>query len=83
MEDRKIWANAVLKDGKLIFWSTGNEKYEVWDFNKDFLYSGLSMGKEIASGKYELKKQIVRNFEDTSFYEQFELHEDFKGRKPY
>ncbi len=81
--NNEIWANAVLKDGKLMFWRTGNEKYEVWDFNKDFLYSGMDMRKEIESGKYELRKQIVRSFEDTSFYEQFELHEDFKGKNPY
>ena len=79
----EMWANAVLKDGKLMFWRTGNEKYEVWDFSKDFLYSGMDMGKEIASCKYELIKQIVSSFEDTSFYEQFELHEGFKGRSPY
>lgn len=79
----EIWANAVLKDGKLMFWRTGGEKYEVWDFNEDFLYSGMDMRREIESGKYELRKQIVEDFDDASFYEQFELHEDFKGRKPY
>lgn len=83
MEDRKIWANAVLKDGKLMFWWTGSECHDVYDFYKDFMYAGLKMLDEVASGKCELKKKIVSGFDDISFYEQFELHEDFKGRKPY
>lgn len=83
MLERIIWANAVLKDGKLIFWRTGREMREVWDFNKDFLYSGLHMTQEIESGRYTLEKQIVSGFDDDSFYRKFELHEDFKGRKPY
>lgn len=80
---KEIWANAVLKDGKLMFWWTGDECHYIEDFNKDFYYSGLRMPDELASGKYELRKQIVKDFDDTSFYEQFELHENFKGRKPY
>ena len=81
--NREIWANAVLKDGKLIFWYTGGERHEVYDFNKDFIYSGLNMKTEIESGRYTLVKQTIKDFEDTSFYEQFDLHENFKGRKPY
>lgn len=34
MDERKIWANVVLKDGKLLFWRTGNEKYSICDFSK-------------------------------------------------
>lgn len=80
---KEIWANVVLKDGKLMFWWTGGECSDIWEFNKDFYYAGLNMSKEIATGRYELTKQIVKDFYDTSFYEQFKLHEDFKGRKPY
>ena len=83
MLERIVWANAVLKDGKLLFWRTGREMQEIWDFNKDFLRSGLNMNKEIESGRYTLEKQIVSGFDDDSFYRKFELHEDFKGRKPY
>lgn len=42
-----IYANAVLKDGKLLFWWTGNKRREVYDFCKDFMYSGLKMMEEI------------------------------------
>lgn len=83
MEYREIWANAVLKDGKLLFWRTGREMKEIWDFYKDFIYSGLNMRQEIESGRYALEKQIVSGFDDDSFYWKFELHENFRGRKPY
>lgn len=83
MLERIVWANAVLKDGKLMFWRTGREMREVWDFNKDFLYSGMDMVKDIESGRYTLEKQIVSGFDDDSFYRKFELHEDFNGKKPY
>lgn len=83
MKERKIWANAVLKDGKLIFWWTGSECNDIYEFNKDFYYAGLKMSEELTTGRYKLIKQIVKDFDDTSFYEQFDLHEDFKGRKPY
>lgn len=84
MEERTIWANAVLKDGKLMFWWTGDECRMVEDFYKDFYYSGLKMSEELATGKYTLEKQIVDSFDaDVDFYKRFELHEDFKGRKPY
>lgn len=83
MEERKIYANAVLKDGKLMFWYTGGECSDIYEFNKDFYYAGLKMSEELATGKYELVKKVVKEFDDTSFYKQFELHEDFKGRKPY
>lgn len=84
MEERKIYANAVLKDGKLIFWWTGDKCKDVYDFYKDFMYAGLNMLDEIKNHNYELKTQEVESFEnDKEFYRLFELHEGFKGRKPY
>lgn len=83
MGERTIFANAVLKDGKLMFWYTGSESNDLSDFNKDFLYTGLNMMEEINTGRYTLKSQIVKDVYDVSFYKQFELHEDFKGQKPY
>lgn len=83
MENRKIWANAVLKDGKLMFWWTGDKCKDVYDFYKDFMYSGLKMMDEITTGKYTLEQDIVTGVNDTSFYRKFELHKDFKGQKPY
>ena len=81
--EKKIWANAVLKDRKLMFWWTGDECADICEFNKDFYYAKLNMMEELATGKYELAKQVVKGFDDTSFYEKFELHEDFKSKKPY
>ena len=84
MAEREIYANAVLKDGKLMFWWTGSECKMVEDFYKDFMYSGLKMLEEIKNFDYELKTQKVESFEkDKEFYRQFELHKDFKGNKPY
>lgn len=83
MGERKIWANVILKDGKILFWWTGDECNDIYDFNKDFYYAGLSMSRELATGRYLLRKQRVNEFDDDSFYRNFELHEDFKGRKPY
>lgn len=36
---KEIWANAVLKDGKLMFWWTGGECSDIWEFNKYFYYA--------------------------------------------
>ena len=81
---REIWANAVLKDGKLIFWKTGYGEKDLFDFNKDFYYSGLKMREELATGRYELVKQKIEKFEDDKyFYKQYKLYEPFKGIKPY
>lgn len=79
-----IYANAVLKDGKLLFWWTGNKCREVYDFYKDFMCSGLKMMEEIKNFEYELKVKRVDSFEDgKEFYKHFPLHEEYKGQKPY
>lgn len=84
MGEKQIWANAVLKDGKLLFWWTGSKCHDIYDFNKDFYYSGLNMMEEIKNFHYDLKTKKVESFEkDKEFYKQFELHENYKGRKPY
>ena len=81
---REIWANAVLKDGKLIFWWTGKECKEVWYFYQDFEWSGLDMIKELKTGRYELVKQEIKKMEDDKdFYKQYKLYEPFKGINPY
>lgn len=81
---QRIYANAVLKDGKLIFWYTGHEREELWDFHKDFLHSGLNIKNEIETGRYELVKHKIDKFEDDkNFYKQYELYEPFVGKKPY
>ena len=82
--NQKIYANAVLKDGKLLFWWTGDECKSVYDFYKDFMCSGLKMMEEIENFDYELRVKQVRSFEEgKEFYKQFSVHEEFKGEKPY
>lgn len=82
--EREIYANAVLKNGKLIFWWTGCKCKDIYDFNKDFYYSGMNMMKEIKNHKYEIKSERIDNFEQgREFYSQFELCEEYKGQKPY
>lgn len=86
----EVWANAVPRDGKLIFWYTGSKANDVMDFNKDFYYSGLNMMDELKSGKYTLEQKKMYSTgneaflkEAPEFYKQFELCENFVGDKPY
>lgn len=81
-----VYANAVLKDGKLIFWWSGYECHSVDDFYEDFFCSGLNMKEELKNHDYQLKKRKISRIgskEEKEFYKQFLLHEEFKGQKPY
>ena len=45
---------------------------------------GLNFVVEEKTGKYELVKKQIKKIEDSKdFYRKYELHEDFKGIKPY
>ena len=79
------FANAVLKDGKIIFWWSGEECVSVEDFYKDFYYAGLNMDKELETGRYSLVKKTIEEIgkDDIEFYKLFQLHEDFRGFSPY
>lgn len=79
------WANAVLKDGKIIFWWSGDKCQGIEDFYKDFYYEELNMLDEIKTGRYSLvQKEIARiGLDDTEFYKDFQIHEDFIGHRPY
>lgn len=90
---RTVWANALLSDGKILFWSTGNECKSIYDFYKDFYYSGLP-GNYEDHHKMELVKKSFeqKTAEDNrmifdelapEFYRQWEISEDSKGAKPY
>lgn len=82
--NKEIYANAVLKNGKLIFWWTGDKCNDVYDFYKDFYYLGLNMIDELKTYKYKLKSEKINNFDDDkNFYKQFELCDGYKGKKPY
>ena len=81
---QKIYANAVLKDGKLIFWKTGKLCLELYDFFYDFWHMGLNFAMEKETGRYELVEHKIEKVEDAEdFYRQYELYEPFIGVKPY
>ena len=79
------FANAVLKDGKIIFWWSGEECISVEDFYKDFYFAGLNMTEELKNGKYSLVKAPIEEVgrDDVEFYRKYELHEDYKGANPH
>ena len=79
------YANAVLKDGKIMFWWSGDECDTVEDFYKDFFYAGLNMDNELKTGRYSLVKKPINEIgnDDVDFYRLFKLHEDFKGFSPH
>ena len=80
------YANALLKDGKLMFWWSGSKCHSVYDFYKDFYFAGLKMTEELATGKYKLVTQkilFIGSLAEKEFYKQFEIHEQSKGARPY
>lgn len=80
------YANALLKDGKLMFWWSGSECHSEYDFYKDFYFAKMNMTEELATGKYTLKKKkipFIGSVEEKEFYKQFEIHEQSKGARPY
>lgn len=81
-----IYANALLKDGKIMSWWSGSKCEREEDFYKDFYYSGLKMKEELDSGRYSLvSKEIsaIGSKDEEEFYRQFEIHEQSKGARPY
>ena len=80
------YANALLKDGKIMFWWSGDECNSEYDFYKDFYYAKLNMTEELATGKYKLVTQkipFIGSLAEKEFYKQFEIHEQSKGARPY
>ena len=95
MKERKppeIYANVVLKDGKLFFWKTGKFYPHLYSFFDDFRHAGLNYAQEMdwkdnllrEHGRYKVVNLEIDKMEDAKdFYRKYELHEDFKGEKPY
>lgn len=91
-----IYANALLSDGKILFWWTGNSCSDWTDFYKDFYYAGIDATEYVKS--HELKVVKMGFVDDTEnndynhlifkvlakeFYKQFPISKDSKGEKPY
>lgn len=93
MEHKKIWANALLSDGKILFWYTGSECDSIYDFYKDFYYAGINFSEYEKTHKLELVKTKFEEKQDSNytifhvlapkFYKQYEISTDSKGCKPY
>lgn len=94
MENKEIWANALLSDGKIIFWYTGSECTEIYDFYKDFYYAGINFSEYEKNHKLELAKMKFEEKQDRDnyaifhilapkFYRQYGISLDSKGKKPY
>ena len=93
---RTVYANALLSNGKILFWYTGT-KCESWqDFYKDFYYAGID--SMVYSKTNELKlvnmgfidpteewdySDLIFNIFAKEFYKQYPISEDSKGQKPY
>ena len=93
---RTVYANALLSDGKILFWYTGGECKDWHDFYKDFYYAGLNMIEYEKSHRLELDKigfeikpsswgynNFIFEVLAKEFYRQYPISEDSKGRKPY
>lgn len=90
-----IWANALLSDGKILFWYTDRDKAKSkFDFYKDFYYSRIKVDEYEKTHKLTLvrKEFFVFNDEDNNkifdveaveFYKQYEISPDYKGQPPY
>ena len=93
---RKVYANALLSDGEILFWYTGDECKSPEDFYKDFYYSKINMTEYLKTHKCELDKigfvikpgswdynNFIFEVLAKEFYRQYPISEDSKGQKPY
>lgn len=91
---KTIYANALLSDGKILFWYIGDECKNPIDFYKDFYYAHINMIEYEKYHHLEIRKMgfiiydtndnnFVFNVLAKSFYLKFEISPDSKGSKPY
>lgn len=91
---KKVWANALLSDGKILFWWTGSECKTIYDFYKDFYYANINFLDYEKRHKLEVVKTMFEENipEDNEkifvvlakeFYRKYEISPDSKGNKPY
>lgn len=93
---RTVYANALLSDGAILFWYTGDECNGVDDFYKDFYYAGISQLKYQKSHDLRLAKmgfidptededynKLCFNVLAKDFYRQFPISRDSRGERAY
>lgn len=96
MEPTVIWANALLSDGKILFWYTGRKCDSWMDFYKDFYYAKIDMCKYEQTHKIQLinigfidetedsdYNQLCFNALAKDFYKCYKISPDCAGEKPY
>ena len=90
----QVYANALLSDGKILFWYTGERCTSPWDFNKDFYYAGINLLEYEKAHELRIVRQnfLQRTPEDNyrifneaapAFYRMFEISPDSVGERPY
>lgn len=94
---RKIYANALLSDGKILFWNIGQREKDIYDFYKDFIYSELNEMTYFKQHEMEISSMAFE-FEDDEesdmnnfifdvlaieFFKLYEISEDSDGKPPY
>lgn len=93
---RTVWANALLSDGEILFWYTGDECSEWTDFYKDFYYARINSVEYEQKHDLRLAKMAFVDVTDDDdynnfifynlakeFYRQFPISKDSRGQKPY
>lgn len=93
---RKIYANAVLSDGEILFWWIGNECHDIREFYKDFYRNGINYSEYEKTHALKLVKMgFIDPTEDwdynnfifkrlsREFFKQWGISKDSKGDKPY
>ena len=90
----EVWANALLSDGEILFWYTGSECKDPYEFYKDFYYSHINMIEYGKSHKLEIAKMkfveengndnyLIFNVLAPNFYRNYKISPDSKGKTPY
>lgn len=86
-----VWANALLSDGKILFWYTGDRCHSANDFYKDFFYSDINQIEYEKNHALELVCLEIDNTDNCkafnelapAFYRCYEISPDSCGQKPY
>jgi len=93
----KIYATALLSDGEILFWRTGQHERSEYDFYKDFMYAELNereyfdnhkMTTEVIAFEFEDKEEdsinnFVFNVLAKEFFKLYPISKDSKGTPAY
>lgn len=94
-EYKSVWANALLSDGKILFWYIGSECGSKLDFYKDFYYAGITYDNYVITHQLKLVKKefkykvgeqdsnYIFNVLAPEYFKNFEISPDSKGQPPY